>query len=181
MKSTCFLTRHVWNSTEHNVQLTQELLLSPGSCIFLIYKLYFLERKKSTFIQDGSQYSISFKTMQFILHVEHLDSNVSDLYLLYNPPNYNKSSLCNKRISPYLLFKVPYDRGVGLEMLHPWDFMGEYTVWPKDGNVAVLNSKWVFNWLAPHCRLATAFPCSILLSKLTLKFTILEGYNCTVM
>lgn len=44
---------------------------------------------------------------------------------------------------------------MGLKMEYPWDFT-EYTFWPKDGNVAMLNSKWVFYWLAPpsqtgHC------------------------------
>lgn len=35
----------------------------------------------------------------------------------------------------------------------------EYTVWPKDGNVAVLNSKWVFTDWCLHHKLVTALLC----------------------
>lgn len=41
----------------------------------------------------------------------------------------------------------------------------EYTVWPKDGNVAVLNSKWVFTDWCLHHKLVTALLCITFPSK----------------
>lgn len=94
-------------------------------------------------------------------------------------PNHTASFLCNRRTNSLSTF-VSSHLSTSIWVWR-WGILGisDYTVWPKDGNVAVLNSKWAFYWLAPHRRLATAFLCSTLLFKRAQKCVILTGYNCT--